>query len=76
MNVTCEKIGDWTVKANKEAMKNDPAHNKKERYLMQSCTSTSETFFDTVTKELFTIKGEKRCEKWEKEHAGEWATDF
>lgn len=35
MTVTCEKIGNWTVKTNREAMKNDPANNKKERYLLQ-----------------------------------------
>ena len=75
MTATCEKIGNWTVKTNREAMKNDPANNKKERYLLQG-VETGYTLFDTVEKQFITIKGDKRWENWKAAHAGEWATDF
>lgn len=75
MNYTTGKIGDWTVKANKEAMAKDPANNKTERYLLQG-VECGYTLWDSVEKTYIKIKGEKRWAKWQNEHKGEWRTDF
>ena len=75
MTYTTEKIGDWTVKANKDAMRKDPANNKTERYFLQG-VEAGYTLWDSVEKTYITIKGDKKWENWKNAHNGEWATDF
>lgn len=77
MTVTCEKIGNWTVKTNREAMKNDPANNKKERYQLTD-VSYGWTYFDTLKKEniSFSPKQWRAQRKFEAENKGNICTNF
>ena len=75
--MTVEKIGDWTVKANKKTMKLDPANNKKERYQLTSC-DYGWTYFDTVKKEniVFNPRQWRAHRKFETENKGNITTNF
>lgn len=62
----------------KECSENDPKAQKlnQHRYHLQDSTDRYIFLWDSLKKEHITIRGEKKCEKWLKEHCGEWCTDF
>lgn len=72
--MTVEQLKEYQ----KKVSENDPKESKlrKYRYHLQASWDGYSDYWDSVEKKHIEIRGEKRCEKWQKEHQGEWCTDF
>lgn len=72
--MTVEQLKEYQ----KQAAEKDPVQAKLKmyRYHLQATWDGFCDFWDSLEKKHIEIRGEKRCEKWQKEHAGEWCTDF